>query len=285
MKSDIVVKFDGQLAKDHVLPAYEAGLAIANIARAISIPAAYLEGMRVQKKNVSARYFQLNLTTQREGSYEAVYQFVMNAALLGSLGQAVGINITADFVKQFVYTVINRAVGRAGDSGIEALEQSESLNPGDLAALGDAIEPALRESHRIIGNGAGSITIIGSHNNIVFDSRTKSHLNTSVTDDTVRVREFSVASFNANTGNGRVFDFEEGRTIFFELDRDADAQTIQLLTQSMSNYAISRRLGDEMSSRVALVYDTVEDVNGHTKKLTVFEARPIIAQIGDASSK
>ncbi len=284
MSSDIIVKFDGQLARDHKLPAYEAGLAIANIARAISIPAAYLEGMRVQKKNVSARYFQLNLATQREGSYEAVYHFVMDAALLASLSTAVSLSVTADFVKQFIYTVISRAVGRPGDETIEKLEHTKKLNSGDLIALGDAIEPALRESHRIIGSGAGSITIIGSHNNIVFDSQTKSYLNTSIANDKVRVREFSVASFNANTGNGRVFDFEEGRTIFFELDRDADAKTIQLLTQSMSNYAISRRLGDKISSRVALVYDTVEDVNGHIKKLTVFQARPFLEQIGDKSS-
>ena len=155
---------------------------------------------------------------------------------------AVGVALSKDLVKDFIYSIIKRSIGQKAEP-IEQLEAQGKLKAGDMAALVNAIGPAMKESHTTIGSGAHNIYIINGDKNIIhMDASTKAYVHTSIDDDEVQVRDFSIASFNVNTGNGRAFDYEAGYTVPFNLDDDADAITINAITESMRRYAHTRRL-------------------------------------------
>lgn len=102
-----------------------------------------------------------------------------------------------------------------------------------------------------------------------------------VEDRELRVKLFSVASFNANQGTGRAFDLEEGRSIPFRLKPDADRLTVDTLLSSISSYTKKRRLGDDhLRSAIAIIYTCVRAVDGRVKKITIDRARSDISQLG-----
>jgi hypothetical protein len=280
-KDEIVIKFDGGLAESHKLPAYNAAQSLVGITRSILIPAAYLEDGRVRYRNLSnTRAYQLNLLSQRPGSFESVLEFITHPAFLAFLS-SVGIALSSDIARDFIYSIIKRCIGQKADSAIEDLEAQSKLNIGDMAALVDAIGPAMRDAHTTIGSGAHNIYIInGSHNVINLNAATKAYVHTSIDDDEVLIRDFSIASFNANTGNGRAFDYEAGHTIAFTLESDADSKTINAITESMRRYAHTRILGNDLSSRVSLKYSGVFAPDGKIKKIRIFEARSTTSELG-----
>jgi hypothetical protein len=282
---EFIIKFEGGIAEAHKLPAYNAALSLAGVTRSILIPAAYLEDGRVRYRNlVGTRAFQLNLLTQRPGSFDSVLELISNPVLLGVLS-ALGLSLTTEFAKDFIYSVIKRSIGQEAEKNIEELETQGKLKSGDMAALVDAISPAMRDAHTTIGNGAHNIYIInGSRNVINLNAATKAYVHTSIDDDELQVRDFSIASFNANTGNGRAFDYEVGRTVAFILDEEADSITINAIAESMRCYAQRRRLGDELSSRVSLKFSAIYAPGRTLKKIRIFEARTVMRDLGQHDS-
>jgi hypothetical protein len=100
--------------------------------------------------------------------------------------------------------------------------------------------------------GASQITIVKGDNNVViFNGSTKQYVNDSIFDETIYIKLFSVGSFNANSGYGRAYDFEEERTVPFRLVKGADRRTIDNLLNSIVLYTRRRHLGDESRSAVA----------------------------------
>jgi len=273
MSNNLVIKFEGSMAEQHIVPAYNAAQAIAGITRSIMIPAAYLEHGKIKHRNLTkTRAFQLNLLAQREGSFETLIDFIIkNEFLLG-----VGVGVTIDLVKDFIYSLIRRCIGEKADanSTIEELEAADKLKSGDLTALVEVLEPPIKMAHNIINNGANNVFIIhGDRNVVTLNSETKRFVNTSIEGEILLVKEFSVGSFNANTGNGRVFDYSEGRTVPFKLDSAADGATINVLMDSLKYYARKKRLDDESRSRVALQYKSITAPDERIKKIVVFKAR------------
>lgn len=186
LESELIIKFDGGMARAHKLPAYNAAQSLVGISRSIMIPAAYLEDGKVRYRNLTnTKAFQLNLLAQRPGSFESLLEFVTDPTSLAVLA-ALGVGVTADFIKDFIYSVINRCIGNKSSGAIDALEAAGRLNPGDMAALVDAIESAMKEAHTSIGNGAHNIFIISGDRNVVhLNSATKAFVHTSIDDDEV----------------------------------------------------------------------------------------------------
>lgn len=275
-KDEIIIKFEGGLATDHKLPAYNAAQSLVGITRSILIPTAYLEDGKVRYRNLTnTRAYQLNLVTQRAGSFESVLEFITHPAFLAFLS-SVGIALSKDLIKDFIYSIIKRSIGQPADEKVENLEVNGTLSSGDMAALVDAIAPAMRDAHTTIGSGAQNIYIIQGEKNVInLNSATKAYVHTSIDDDEVQIKDFSIASFNANTGNGRAFDYEFGYSVAFILDDDADAATINAITESMRRYAHKRRLGGEIASRVSLKYTAIYSPDRKVKKIKNFEARSV----------
>lgn len=272
----LIAKFEGDLAQQAKLPAYEATQSLYGIARSALIATNYLAEGRVRRRDFTPNGFELNIITNRPGSFETVFELVTDPATMTVLG-GIGLGMAGNFATDFIKSMWRRATGQAADPAVEELEATGKLDAGDLAAVVDAIEPAMREAHKSIGYGARDIVIVsGDHNVVTFDHATKAYVNTSVLDQTVQVKLFSIGSFNANSGYGRAFDLEGGRTIAFQLAQDVDRTTINTILSSITSYARRRRLGDQLASAIALRYNSVVSTDERVKKLIVLGARPNI---------
>jgi hypothetical protein len=272
MQQDFLVKFEGEMAEGHRLPAYEASKSFYGISRSLLIAMNYLDEGRVRRREFTSRGFRIDLVAQRAGSFDTFYEIITNPALM-TLGATLGLGVAGNLLTDFLKTVFRRSVGQAGDASIERLETEGKLNPGDLSALEDAIEPAMREAHTAINRGAGQIIIISGHHNVVsLDRSTKEYVWTSHVDQTIKTKLFSIASYNANQRSGRAFDFDLGKTIPFEIANDADRETFSVVLSSISSYAL-RRLGDDIRSAIAIKYTSTVSAEGKIKKLLILEAR------------
>lgn len=274
----LVVKFEGGVAESHRLPAYQGSKSFYGITRSTLITLNYLAEGKVRRREFSSNAFNLNLVAHRPGSFEAIYEVIANMdamTVAGTLGGGIAGNFLTDFVK----SVFRRCVGQQADESIEKLELEGKLNSGDLSALQDAIEPAMKEAHSIINHGAGKIIIINGDKNIVnLDRKTKEYVWTSHRDDTINAKLFSVASYNANSRSGRAFDFDLGKTLPFEIDSDADRETFSTILSSMTSYTF-KRLGENAPSSIAIKYVSIVSVDGQPKKLIVLKARKEILEL------
>ncbi|MGR6429396.1 DUF7946 domain-containing protein [Rhizobium sp. PAMB 3174] len=278
----IEVKFEGGLAEEHKIPAYEGTKSLEGLTRSLLIVFNYLVEGRVRRKEFGRAPLTFNLIAQRPGSFETIYEIAYGAAVYGGpvLGMAVAGNLLTDLLK----TVYRRVTGGAEDGDVpNSVVQLEAARGGDVAALTEAVEPSIRLGHNVINHGVMNINIYQSGAPVdqplaALNPRTKKYVWENVINDGVRVKLFSIGSFNANQGTGRAFDLEEGRSIPFELAKDVDRRTVDTLLSSISSYTRKRRLGDDLRSAVALRYTSVDAVDGRIKKIRIITARNEIAE-------
>lgn len=279
VRTPLLIKFEGEMADAHKLPAYNAIQSLYGISRAILMTTNYLDEGRVRHKKFENVRFEFNLLTQSPGSFETLFELITNPETM-KISYDISVGIMSGILGHFIISMISRAIGGSAHETVEDLETSEKIRTGDTAALVEAIEPSLREGHKIIGNGARNILIIsGSHNHVKFNATTKSFVNTFEEDNVLSSKIFSVASFNANSGYGRAFDFEEGRTIPFEIHTMADEKSIEALIWSFSSYARRRRLGEDLQSAAAFKYRATRTLDGRVKKIKVVKVRRDIADL------
>lgn len=273
-----LVHFDGDLAVEHKLPAYEAAQSISGIARSLIIPTNYLFEGRVRRRKFDNIPFELNMVAQRPGSFETLIELLFEPSTLSFAAGGIGIGVTANLISDFSTSLFKRVTGQSASQEIQDLERDERLPSGDLSAIADAMEPSVRQSHLTIGNGATVINVSGNNNTINMTPATKVYVNNTAANPEVRVRLFSVASLNSNTGYGRVFDSEEGRTVPFQLPKDIDGASVAVLLDSFNRYARRRWMGNDEASLVAVRYTTLEGPDGKVKKIIPIDAR---AEISD----
>lgn len=268
----LTISFKGGMADQHKLPAYAAAQSLAGLSRSILIPTMYLAEGKVRHRKLSHKAFDLNQIATRPGSFETVYELVTHPAAMFALGflADVGKDTIKEFAADFIKSIVNRCVGKEASKTVENLEADGKLAAGDVQALVEAIEPPMKEAHMAIGNGASNVFIItGGRNVIHLNATTKAFVMGAEDDEAIREKEFSIGSFNANTGNGRAFDYDEKRTIPFILSAGADRRSINAILESLLRYTQVRRLGEEQVSRVRLKYTTVIAPDGRVKKLKV----------------
>ncbi len=272
MRISLTASFRGGDAEHHLLPAYEAIETLYGISRSVLITVNYISEGRVRYKNFPYDNYRLNLLTNRDGSFETIFEVIYNLEAMTVLGVVAGGvlgNLTTDLLK----TVFRRSIGGEGVASITQLEEEGRLRSGDVEALIDAVEPSMRKAHTSIGRGSDSIFVISGDNNVVnFNHASKSYVSTSVRDDEVFAKRFSIGSFNANDGTGRAFDFDLGRTVPFQIAKGADVESIRSISESISSYAL-KRAGLDLTSNLALRYTRLLSVDGRVKKIYILKAR------------
>jgi len=278
VRQDLIVKFEGGVAEQHRLPAYQGSKSFYGITRSTLITLNYLAEAKVRRREFSSNAFNLNLVAHQPGSFEAVYEIIANMdamTVAGTLGGGVAGNFLTDFIK----SIFRRSVGQSADDEIEQLESEGKLNSGDLSALQDAIEPAIKEAHSVINHGAGQILIINGDRNIVnLNQATKEYVWNSHHDNEPNAKLFSIASYNANSKSGRAFDYDLGKTLPFTISEEADRETFSTVLGSMTSYTF-KRLGDNLPSGIALRYTSVVSNDGRVKKLIIEKARKDILDL------
>ncbi|WP_186399025.1 hypothetical protein [Stappia sp. P2PMeth1] len=271
------VKFEGGLAEFHKIPAYDGTKSLEGLTRSLMIVSTYLVEGRVRRKNFGQVPLHFHLTAHRPGSFDVLYEIAYTAAVYGGpvLAGGVASNLLTDLLK----TIFRRVTGADADQETpETVQHLEAERGGDVAALAEAIEPSVRLAHNVINHGVVNININQNAAPpaaplVQLNAETKRYVWENVINDEIRVRLFSVGSFNANQGTGRAFDLELGRSIPFELANNVDRITVDTLLQSISSYTRTRRLGDDLRSAIAIRYTSVDSVDGRLKKIRILSAR------------
>ncbi|MBB4288810.1 hypothetical protein GGE16_000826 [Rhizobium leguminosarum] len=279
------VKFEGGLAEQHKIPAYEGTKSLEGLTRSMLIVANFLVEGRVRRKEFGRIPLTFNLLAQRPGSFESLYEIGYQAAVIGApvaggLALGAGGNLLYDLFK-----VVYRRVTGGNEEAIPAsVQELEVERGGDVAALIEAVEPSVRLGHNVINHGVMNINLnvqaAAPAPIVQFNPQTKQYMWESVINNDIRLKLFSMASFNANQGTGRAFDLEEGRSVPFELGSDVDRLSVDTLLGSISSYTRRKRLGDDLRSAVAVMYTSVEAADGRIKKIRILAVRNEIQDFG-----
>ncbi|WP_462118541.1 DUF7946 domain-containing protein [Methylorubrum extorquens] len=237
---ELIAKFDGAIAERNVLPAFEGAQSLEGIARSITLVSHFIVTSQVRKKYPFDRNVLIVMEPPRKGSFEAIFSFVtdkdtvLTTTALGSLG----VSLFGDVLKDTLTLIVKRLVGKDHTPKTDQLGRMLAADAGNIEALGEAVEPALKKAHIVINNGAGNITIISGSNNVVtFDGNSKRYLNTTVIVEQPSHKLVSCGMLNANTRNGRIFDQELGRTVPIRVPKGANPRTLGALAESLQRYS------------------------------------------------
>ncbi|MFG1479975.1 hypothetical protein V5F53_15150 [Xanthobacter sp. V4C-4] len=272
----IAVKFEGGLADTHKIPAYDGTKSLEGLTRSILMISNFLVEGRVRRRDFGQVPLTFNMIAQRPGSYETLYEVAYNVATIGgpialTLAGGVAGNLLTDLLK----TVYRRVTGGNEADTPDSVSRLEADRGGDVAALVEAVEPAVRLGHNVINHGVINININNiqqekATNIAKFTPKTKEYMLGNVIDNSVRAKIFSISSFNANQGTGRAFDLEEGRSIPYELTDAVDRISVETLLNSIGSYTKRRRLGDDLRSAVGIKYTSVDAPDGRIKKSALY---------------
>ena len=80
------------------------------------------------------------------------------------------------------------------------------------------------------------------------------------------IQDVSIGSFNANSGNGRAFFHDLGRTVPFHIARDAEPGTKGVLSRSLDRYANNR------PSDVQVHFHKILAADGFLKRIEIIDA-------------
>lgn len=271
----ISVRFSGDVAEKHRMPAYEGLQSLTGISRSILICTNYLAEGRVRRRDFEYDRTRLDIVHTKTGSIDFIFEYL--PVTLGAIAGGIAGNLAYDLLK----TTFNRVIGTKDESS-EVVQKLEERRPGDIEALAEAIEPAIRLGHNVINYGVLNVNISAPQSSekiASFDSKTKISVWTNAINNSYRSKLFSIGSYNANSGIGRAFDLEEGRSITFEIDKDADIRTTSTIINSISNYAMSKKSGDRLRSAIAILYTSVDSPDGRLKKIRILKARSELADL------
>jgi hypothetical protein len=265
MEADFSVKYEGLYADRNMLPAHDGALSIQGIARSLTLVTTYLATGKVKKRAPFDSPIALFLKPARTGSYDTLYHLVSDPGLQLLLTD-VSVNLTSQLIYDAVKFVFNRVVGNATSPQSLPIRQLVATKGGDIAALEDAVEPSLVNAHRVIGKGSNNIYIFGDNNQITFNSATKSYITESLESEEIDTKEVSIASYNANSKMGRVYDFEFDRTIPFVLSAQAGQSSAVAIARSLTQYV------GGAESRVQITYQKIYAPDGKVKKYIIKRA-------------
>ena len=272
MKSTLIAKFEGDMADSHVIPAYAAINSLYGIARANMLLLQFLSDGKIKRKNFDSKAYELNLVTQRPGSFETVFELLVRPEMM-TVYVGLGVGVGANFFTDFLKTIFSRSVGNDTQTTVDQFERESKISSGDLAALVEAIQPAIKASQNAIGSGAKSInlSINGSHNIVNLDNETKDYVFNSIINKNPRAKEFSIGSFNANSQEGRAFDTDLGKLVTFDLSPSLDELSMRLILDSISKYALAKF--EDLNSRVAVRFTSIDAPDGSIKKMRFHQVR------------
>jgi hypothetical protein len=164
--------------------------------------------------------------------------------------------------------VIARNLGQDDKANTPLLGRLIERRGGDLEALVAKVEPAIRQTHAVIGNGAARMQILGGHNIInTYDGDTRDYVKLNVEDTHEIDGEFTVAAFNVNSGYGSVFDNKLGRTIPISMSREVLRKVSNVFTWGLDQYA------NKTGGRIKVKYTRILAMDGTPKRYVVVAAR------------
>lgn len=150
------IKFEGNLAEEHRIPAYAGIQSLQGHTRAVLIVSNYLVEGRVRRRRFDEVPINFNLVAQQPGSFDSLFELSWGfAAIGGTLAIGVAGNLITDLLK----VIYRRVCGIPEGETAAAYQELQREKPGDIEALIDAVEPSVRLGHNVINHGVININI------------------------------------------------------------------------------------------------------------------------------
>ena len=246
----------------HMIESNTGAESLAGISRSLALIANYAATGVIRQRMPFSPEAAFYITGIEPGSLNFKYK-----AIIGTLALGLGGNGLYDLSKY----VLNRAVGQHVELATPAAVAVNEQRGGDVEALVEAVEPALKRAHYGIGRTSNRIIVIDSSDQTVvvnFDSRSKEYLDTSIPSED-DVQDVSVSALNANDRTGRVYLFDIGKTVPFKISSDARPRTIGNLSSGLDAYARKR------GATVNIVFQRIEAPDGRLKRIIIYDAADI----------
>ena len=263
------VRLSGQEADFHELPAYDGFNSMAGISLAATIVTHYAATGNLRRRGQFETRSRIRFKESRRGSiiFGLAIELASNPYILGATG-GVAVSVAGSAVYDLLKYVIQKNIGREHAPQTKALENLLESREGDVEAVTAAIEPALRQGHSVIGTGASTAEITGKNQDPIatFDRNTKDYISRSIEDETIIEKDVSIAAFNANSGHGRLFDDEHGRTVSFYIPEHAQSALKSVIGWGLSEY--TRGTGRRISTK----FTRILALDGRPKKYIILDA-------------
>lgn len=226
------------------LGAYDASVALYGIARSLSITTHYVLHRKIIKQAPALRGAKILVLPPREGSFEFIAPIVdFFSSRSDEIAIGLSLGLAANYLTDLIKLLYRRATGQSEEVRTLEVENLRREKPGEVDALADAIEEDVVRMHRPLDGRVQYFNIYGGHQNIGhFDKTTYDYAKTKIIGEYVEDFEGNVASFNANSLNGRLWLITDERTVSFNKDRDVvfSDQDRKLLAWSLNEYANGR---------------------------------------------
>jgi len=259
------VKIDGGDASRHELPAYDGFMALAGFSLSLSLVTNYVETGKIRRRGDFVGRSSVKALPIEEGS--VLTDFIVRMAEPVVLGSVASGAAATSFLYDVFKRTIDRNLGNDTTVATDQLAELERTKYGDLEALVAATEPSVRQAHTVIGDGAKVINMFGGTHLVGhFDIETKAYVEGSYTDNTIREKNVSVASFNVNSGYGGVFDEDLGRVVPVKLTKQSLARAKAVLSWGLDQYA------NGTGNKISLKYFTVLALDKTVKQYIVVDA-------------
>lgn len=210
----------------------------------------------------------------RQGSFTndvLLYAMEPNNLFVTSLIGVYAVATATDLINAVIVKIVREVCGAGADLSTKRERWLSRLPSGDLEALVDRIEPSMQRAHNVIGEGANKLLFKkGQTEQIVFDETTKAYVNSSILDDEEVRRVVRVGALNANSGNGRVYLPDVGKTVPYSVVREPEQGTYANLAYSLDRYVRG------MPSDIEIVCREVLSIDNRVKKLIITSAVKII---------
>jgi hypothetical protein len=110
--------------------------------------------------------------------------------------------------------------------------------------------------------------VLGGHNIInTYNESTRDYVKLNVEDNTEKVRDFSVAAFNVNSGYGSVFDNDLRRTVPISMSKEVLRKVSSVFTWGLDQYA------NKTGERIIVKYTRILAMDGTPKRYVVLTAK------------
>ena len=261
------LRLTGDTAENHQFQGYDGYKALAGFAWTLSLVANYVQTGAIRHRGNFPGRHAVRATTPSEGSIIADFAVWIENNPVKFSGGLIIAQATSSLLIDTVKRTIIRNIGDGTPPKDDDLKKLIDQRPGDLDALAAVAEASVRQSHDVIGSGANRIDIAGGFNIIgSYDHSTKEYVKSNIYDEEIRVKDFSVGAFDANSGHGSVFDSDLGRTIPISMSKEVLAQVNSVFTWGIDQYA------NKTGEKISMKYTRILAMDGRPKKYLVLDA-------------
>jgi hypothetical protein len=264
--ASLIISFQGLDAERGHVEAFAGIESAAGIARSLTLIAHYAATGKVRYRFPFDEAVKLYL----EGTESGSFNWKVTLQCAGALALGLSTNAIYDLSK----LVLTKAIGEEPTELSHEVSQLNKDRSGDIDALVEAVEPALKKGHYGIGETATKIVISTETKQqvvVTFDKSSKQYLLDSEKDD-VTEQDVSISAVNANDRTGRAYFLDLKRTIPFTISRDAGDDTIVVLSRGLNRYV------NKNPAPTRIRFTPIRAIDGRLKRIIVHGA----ADVGEA---